>query len=400
MKTPPTLLFDCPAYLLTGFGTKIDHSSLNCWRDKIPLKIEPSMLRLVFSCLTVFAAPLFGFPCDAADTKDRSPEIILPVPDAVASKQEEMKPYAEPIEHTEYKIEMVPIPGGTFTMGSPEQEANRNSDDEGPLHEVKISPFWIGKFEITWDQYETWGDEMDQLRRKMLSLPATPRDALVDGISKPTEEYTDMSFGMGRGNYPAICMTQHAARTYCEWLTAKTGRYYRLPTEAEWEYACRAGTNTAFSFGDDASQIGEYAWYYDNAEDQYQEVGQKKPNPWGLHDMHGNVSEWVLDQYSEDFYLKTKGAENPLNIPNKLYPRVVRGGGWDEDPESLRSAARKASSEDWKEQDPQLPQSIWYHTDALSVGFRVVRPLHEPSDTEKSQKWSKTSPEQKDPEDE
>jgi len=358
------------------------------------------MIRLLAAAFALFTAVTTMLSCTAVEPTERNPDVILRVPDSVAANQKEMKAYSEPIEHTEYKIEMVPIPGGTFTMGSPESEANRNADDEGPLHEVKISPFWMGKFEITWDQYEAWGDQMDQLRRKMLSLPATPRDALVDGISKPTEEYTDMSFGMGRGRYPAICMTQHAARTYCEWLTVKTGRYYRLPTEAEWEYACRAGTKTAYSFGDDPSEIGDYAWYYDNSEDQYQEVGQKKPNPWGLHDMHGNVSEWVLDQYSEDFYGKSKSSENPLNVPSKLYPRVVRGGGWDEDPENLRSATRKASSEDWKEQDPQLPQSIWYHTDALSVGFRVVRPLLEPSDTEKAEKWSKTAPEQKDPEDE
>ncbi|MEC7409041.1 MAG: formylglycine-generating enzyme family protein [Planctomycetota bacterium] len=358
------------------------------------------MNRLTALSLVSLPLYLFAVVAQATEPSKRDPDTILPVPDSIASNQDEMKPYSEPIEHTEYKIEMVPIPGGTFTMGSPGTEENRNAEDEGPQHEVKISPFWIGKFEITWDQYEAWGDQMDQLRRKMLSLPATPRDVLVDGVSKPTEEYTDMSFGMGRGKYPAICMTQHAARTYCEWLTVKTGRYYRLPTEAEWEYACRAGTTTAYSFGDDPAPIGEYAWYYDNSEDQYQEVGQKKPNPWGLHDMHGNVSEWVLDQYSEKFYSQTAKANDPLNIPNELYPRVVRGGGWDEDPESLRSAARKASSEEWKEQDPQLPQSIWYHTDALSVGFRVVRPLVEPSEEEKQTKWSKTAPEQKDPEDE
>ncbi|MDB4338743.1 formylglycine-generating enzyme family protein [Rubripirellula sp.] len=349
---------------------------------------------LAFSTIT-------GLPlCGAEEVARRSEELILKVANSIASNESEMKSYLEPIEHTEEKIEMVPISGGSFVMGSPPSEKDRNMDDEGPTHQVKISPFWMGKFEVTWDQYDAWGEEMDQLRRKMLSLPATARDALVDGVSKPTEAYTDMSFAMGRGRYPAICMTQHAARTYCQWLTAKTGRYYRLPTEAEWEYACRAGTSTAFSFGDDPSKIDDYAWYYDNSEDQYQEVGQKKPNPWGLHDMHGNVSEWVLDQYDEEFYGTSKESVNPLNIPTELYPRVVRGGGWDNDPEGLRSAARKSSSEDWKEQDPQLPQSIWYHTDALSVGFRVVRPLVEPTEKEKAEKWSKTEPEQKDPEDE
>lgn len=343
-------------------------------------------------CVVALVSPA---RCD--ETVTRGEDEILPIPDAVAKSEKEMKPYREPIEHTELAIDMVPIPGGTFVMGSPEDESDRN-DDEGPLHEVTISPFWIGKYEITWDQYDAWGEQMDQLRRKMMSLPATPRDVLVDGVSKPTEPYTDMSFGMGRGEYPAICMTQHAARTYCQWLTAKTGRYYRLPTEAEWEYACRAGTSTAYSFGDDSDQLEDYAWFFDNSDDTYQEVGQKKANPWGLHDMHGNVSEWVLDQHDPEYYSQSDKSQDPLNIPLKLYPRVVRGGGWDNDPEMLRSAARTASDEDWKIQDPQFPKSIWYHTDALSVGFRVVRPLKEPSPQEKESKWSRTEPEQKDPE--
>ena len=331
---------------------------------------------IAMSC--VLAARLHG-----EEPVAQGAELILPVPDAVATTEAEMKPYAEPLEHTELAIEMVPIPGGTLLMGSPESEADRN-DDEGPQHEVKLSPFWIGKFEITWDQYDTWGEQMDQLRRKMMSVAASPRDLLVDGISKPTEPYTDMSFGMGRGSYPAICMTQHAARTYCKWLSAKTGRYYRLPTEAEWEYACRAGTTTAYSFGDDPDELEDYAWFYDNSDDSYQEVGQKKPNPWGLHDIHGNVAEWVLDQHDEDYYAKTDGATDPLNVPLELYPRVVRGGGWDDDPDMLRSAVREGSSDEWKQQDPQIPKSIWYHTDALGVGFRVVRPLIEPSDARKS----------------
>ena len=214
----------------------------------------------------------------------------------------------------------------------------------------------------------------------VLGVAETPRDKLADKfqITQPTKPYTDMTFGMGKRGYPAICMTQHSARVFCQWLSAKTGRYYRLPTEAEWEYACRAGTTTAYSFGDDPAQLGEYAWYLNNSEEKYQKVGLKKPNPWGLYDMHGNVAEWCLDQHTTDFYAKCKEqgvVKDPLAIPLREYKRVVRGGSWDDGIRRTRSAARVASSIDWKQQDPQVPQSIWYFTDALFLGFRVVRPL-------------------------
>ena len=349
--------------------------------------------------LTTVAAAVRHPELPDADGSPAAKNEAIPVADAKAASEAEMKPYAEILEHTGLTLEMVPIRGGTFIMGSPEEEEDR-VEDEGPQHEVKVDPFWMGKFEITWDQYDAWGEEMDVLRRQAFGLDKTPRDLQVDGVTRPTEPYTDMSFGMGKGNKPAICMTQHAARTFCKWLSARTGRYYRLPTEAEWEYACRAGTTTAYSFGDDASELDEFAWYADNSDDEYAEVGQKKPNPWGLYDMHGNAAEWVLDQYIPDFYGKSNGqlVSNPLAIPTELYPRIVRGGGWNQDAEQLRSAAREASSEDWKEQDPQEPKSIWYHTDALHVGFRVVRPLVEPSEQERIEKWDNTQPEQKDPE--
>lgn len=323
----------------------------------------------------------------------------LPLADADADDEASMKPYAEPLEHTDIVIDMVPIPGGTFEMGSQDDEADRN-DDEGPVHQVKIAPFWMGRCEVTWEQYQVWGENLDIARRKIFRSPVTPRDEVADAVTRPTPPYTDMSFGMGRLKNPAICMTQHAARKYCEWLSAKTGRYYRLPTEAEWEYACRAGTTTTWSFGDDPSQIGEYAWYIENSDFNYHEVGGKKPNPWGLHDMHGNVSEWVLDQYSAETYgtRANETVSNPLAIPVTLYPRVVRGGHYEDFPEMLRSAVRVASGPEWKEQDPQIPQSIWYHTDALGVGFRVVRPLMEPPLEERASKWDKTEPEQLDPE--
>ncbi len=309
----------------------------------------------------------------------------------------EMKAYSEPITHTDVVIDMVPIPGGTFVMGSPDSEVDR-ADDEEPQHKVQISPFWMGRTEITWDQYEIWGENIDIARRQIFGSTATANDKVADAITRPTPPYTDMSFGMGKQNNPAICMTQHAARMYCKWLSAKTGHYYRLPTEAEWEYACRAGTTTAYSFGDDAAQLDDYAWHAGNSDEKYHEVGQKKPNPWGLYDMHGSVAEWTLDQFIPDGYKKLSGEiRDPLVVPTQLFPRVVRGGGWDDEPRMLRSAAREGSSEEWKQQDPQIPQSIWYHTDAHGVGFRVVRPLIVPSEEERIAKWDSTAPVQLDP---
>jgi formylglycine-generating enzyme required for sulfatase activity len=319
----------------------------------------------------------------------------LDVPNAEAKTASDMKPYQELLEHTEESFELLPIPGGKFTLGSPASEVGRK-DDEGPQVEVEIAPFWMSKCEITWDVYDVWMSDLDIVRREAFGGTITERDKVAEPltISKPTKPYTDMTFGMGKRGYPAICMTQHAARTFCQWLSAKTGRYYRLPTEAEWEYACRAGTKTAYSFGDDPAQLGDYAWYVENSEEKYQKVGKKKPNPWGLHDMHGNVSEWVLDQYDAKYFATLSGnaQKNPLNIPKTEYPRVAKGGCWDAKPEQCRSAVRRGSSEEWKQQDPQEPQSIWYFTDALWLGFRVVRPLQEPSAEEKANFWEKSEP--------
>ncbi len=307
---------------------------------------------------------------------------------AETKAKKKQQPYKQVITGTDVSFEMVPIPGGVFTMGSPKDEQDRK-EDEGPPIKVRIEPFWMGKCEVTWNEYDIWSFSLDIQRRKVLGIKSAEGDKLADVVTRPTKPYTDMTFDSGHGGYPAICMTQLAAKTYCKWLSAKTGHYYRLPTEAEWEYACRAGTTTAYSFGDDPDKLDDYGWYYDNAGDEresnYHKVGKKKPNPWGLYDMHGNVSEWVLDQYHPEHYAKfAKNGENDiyslLFVPTELYPRVVRGGSWDDDPDGLRSAARYQSDPEWKIQDPQLPQSIWYHTDALHVGCRLVRPLKVPSD--------------------
>ena len=334
-------------------------------------------------------------PADAADATQKVATDETDPQAAEAATERQMQPYVQSLKDSPVQFRMLPIPGGTYTIGSTDEERQTFEteydldpiEDETPRHEVKIAPFWMAETETTWDLYDTYRTNLDIKRRQVEGNDITDDDLVADAVSRPTAAYTDMTFNMGHDGYPAICMTQLAAKTFCEWLSVKTGHYYRLPTETEWEYACRGGTTTTFSWGDDfdAETLDEYAWYYDNADDQYQKVGEKKPNPWGLHDMHGNVAEWCLDGYKEDAYVlfKDMPADAMKVIPPfDLYPRVVRGGSWYDDPDLLRSAARMASDATWKIQDPQLPQSMWYHTDALFVGFRVIRPLEAPSEEE------------------
>ena len=283
--------------------------------------------------------------------------------------------YEQGIPESEVSYRMLPIPGGTFLMGSPEGEAGMRTG-EGPPHEVQVSPFWMAELETGWEAYRLY--QFDQVPE-------------VDGVTGPTPPYVPMDFGMGLEGYPAISMTHYAARQYCKWLTAKTGHFHRLPTEAEWEYACRAGTTTAFSFGDDPAGLAEHGVWWENSDGKYDLRGQRPANAFGLKDMHGNVAEWVMDGYDSQLYATRAAAGetvvDPVNWPKAEWGRVVRGGGWDDDPEQLRSAARKVSKPGWKARDPQLPKSIWYLTDAPWLGFRVVRPLNPPPPEEWERWW-------------
>jgi formylglycine-generating enzyme required for sulfatase activity len=289
--------------------------------------------------------------------------------------------YTETIPDTDVKFDMVAVTGGVFQMGSPDSEKGRGKD-EGPQHRVQVYSFWMGKCEVTWDEFDAFRrdagvtDQNDQ--RKLLKK--TP-----DAVTGPSPPYIDETWGYGRSGMPVISISHNAAMRYCWWLSKKTGKTYRLPTEAEWEYAARAGTNTAYSFGDDPKNLDDYAWYAGTsksegeAERHPHKVGTKKPNPWGLHDMYGNVAEYCLDHYDPGFY-----ATLPLDLPalrpvvpptDNCYSYVVRGGSWADAAAQCRSATRRASDRSWNRRDPYRPPSIWWLTDGDFVGFRVVRPL-------------------------
>jgi formylglycine-generating enzyme required for sulfatase activity len=287
----------------------------------------------------------------------------VPTPAAVGPKN-----YTERLTD-KVSFEMIAVPGGTFSIGSPESEVGRGHD-EGPQRAVRVKPFWMGRCEVTWNEYDLYWIT----RVPAKDAPKEKRDP-ADAVSRPSPPYHDESFGYGRDGYPVISVSYHSAMQYCSWLSAKTGKHYRLPTEAEWEWACRAGTKGAYSF-DDPKAIGDYAWYAENANEEPHPVGTKMGNPWGLCDMHGNVAEWCIDSYQKDAYAglpSDKISLQPVSLPrNARFPYVVRGGSWAHRAGKCRSATRLASTPEWNRRDPGINPSIWWLTDADFVGFRVV----------------------------
>ncbi len=307
-----------------------------------------------------------------------------------------MVPYTFTIPGTDIEIDMVPIPGGSFKMGSPETESDRNPD-EGPQIDVVVDPMWVARTETNWAQYQEYMNLYSLFKDfESRGERAITDDNKVDAITAPTPLY-EPTFTYEYGEepeQPAVTMTQYAAQQYTKWLSLVTGAQYRLPTEAEWEYAARGGTTTAYSWGDDPDQIDDFAWYFDNADSGTLPVGTKKPNPFGLFDMHGSAAEWTMNQYSEDGY-KVFADKQPINAtdavtwPETASACVVRGGSWEMDPEQLRSAARLSSDDEaWKESDPNFPRSPWWFTDdpARGVGFRLFR-SYKPLSAEKISKF-------------
>lgn len=295
-----------------------------------------------------------------------------------------MVPYEIAVPNSTAKLRMVPVPGGTVRLGSPDDEAG-HSASEAPEVTVTLDPFWIAETETTWGQYYPFMAMYDIFkafdREGMRKVTDTNR---VHAVTIPTPLH-DPGFTFKYGEnpeLPAITMTNYAARQYTKWLSGSSGQQLRLPSEAEWEYAAAGGATTAYHFGDNPEKLAEYGWFVDNSEERPHFVKEKLPNAFGLYDMHGNVWEWVLDQYSDEGYESLSGkmvsGEQSVNWPTEIESMMLKGGGWDDKAVDCRLASKlESSEEDWKGEDPSTPLSPWWYTDPIStsVGFRIVRPL-------------------------
>ena len=302
------------------------------------------------------------------------------------AKVERFENFTEMIPGTSVSFKMVAVPGGTFKMGSPVDEPLRDTD-ESPLHNVTVSDFWMAKTEVSWNEYLAFFRATGSHSREEGQV-VTKKS--IDAITGATPPWGAPDQGWGKGNRPAITMSWHAANVYCQWLSKVTGKKYRLPTEAEWEYACRGGTETPYFFTGnpkdyssvgllrkifkpDTTNIASMAVYISNSASKTQEPSFVKENPFGLKNMSGNVAEFCLDFYSPEAF-KPDSVEviNPAG-PTISKEHVIRGGSFKSDAKDLRSAARDFTKTNaWLVTDPQMPKSIWWYSDCIDVGFRVV----------------------------
>ncbi|MDZ7718425.1 MAG: SUMF1/EgtB/PvdO family nonheme iron enzyme [Balneolaceae bacterium] len=359
-----------------------------------------------FITFWLISLPFFLFACkstevqsdsSSSDTTEQTQSTTQPASSTATVE------YAEEIPGSDQEIEMVLVPGGSYQMGPFEN---------GETHKVKVDSFWIGKYEITWNEYNLFRNELlEDIRTEVyknlygvdidsdaISSPTLTEEALdllrdndipADIISLPSPPYSDVTAGMGTDGFPAVSMTHYAAFMFTKWLTVKTGDFYRLPTEAEWEYACKAASTDDYEPITNTAELDQYAWHRDNSNRKYQQPGNKEPNALGIHDMLGNVAEWTLDQYHEDYpaKLENEPADNPFFSPTELYPRTARGGSWMDPAAAASCIQRRGSNPAWKMRDPQLPKSLWWHTNAPFVGFRVVRPVNEPGSVSEMEEY-------------
>jgi sulfatase modifying factor 1 len=377
-------------------GYVYEKSCMECHQNLFPVKlsVDGSNAHLLY---TTTNEPLTCVNChldvghydkNALHAHNTNFGVIVTVNQALytePAKVEKFENFTEKIPGSSVSFDMVAIPGGKFLMGSPENEPLRKSD-EGPQRKVTLSRYWIAKTEVTWDEYLAFFRATGSQGRTEGQV-ITKKN--VDAISGATPPWGAPDQGWGKASRPAITMTWHAANVYCQWLSKVTGKKYRLPTEAEWEFACRAGTETPYFFpgnprkftshglikkllGADTSVIASRVVYKANSNAKTKEPRSVKDNPFGLKNMSGNVAEFCLDFYSPDAYKSDTTTVNPRG-PLDGQEHVIRGGSFKSDAKDVRSAARDfTKTKAWLVTDPQMPKSIWWYSDCIDVGFRVV----------------------------
>ena len=234
------------------------------------------------------------------------------------------------IPGTTVTMEFVRLPAGTVTLET----------EDGPTT-VEVGPFWIRRTEVTWDEFDVYALGLDL---------ETEEDRLADMVIRPSKPYGAPDRGFGHRGYAAISMSAGAANEYASWLSWRTGENYRLPTEAEWQYACMGGSDV--DPGADKDALDHRAWYWDNAFDEAHAIASLEPNGFGLYDMLGNAMEWCVTGEGE---------------------AVGCGGSFNDKADAVSCHARAEQTPRWQETDPQIPKSLFWLTDAPFVGFRVVR---------------------------
>ncbi len=247
---------------------------------------------------------------------------------SVGTPAPDLEAFTQTVPGTAISFDMMPV--------ETELIAVVRSNDRFSDPQLGRAPFWIAKTEMTWDLYDIFvygGDESDEAD-----------GSGADAVTRPSKPYIPMDRGFGKSGYPVISVSYHGANTFCEWLSKKTGRTYRLPTAAEWVLACGVG-------GTELDPVDDYAWYKSNAKYTTHPVGTKKPDALGLHDMYGNASEWC-----------TTGADEP----------VTMGGSYRDSAQEIGCTMRVEPSDTWNASDPQIPKSVWWLADGGFVGFRIV----------------------------
>ncbi len=296
--------------------------------------------------------------------------------------------FTETIPNTSVSFSMKAIPGGSFKIGSPKEE-QMNKQDEQPQKKINISPFFMAEIEVTWDEYLAFYSATAAEGRST-DTEGTRVETDVDAITGPTPPYGQPDQNWGLGDRPAITMTFHAAEIYCKWLSQVTGKTYRLPTEAEWEYAARGGTETPYFFegnpkdftekkflgklfGKTSDLINKYVIYAGNSHAKTETPDMVEPNPYGLKNMIGNAAEYCSDWYAEDAYQSLVDGTTDPKGPASGNERVIRGGSFRSQAGDVRSASRDyTKTDDWLKTDPQMPKSEWWLSDCNFISFRVV----------------------------